>query len=197
MFTGIVEEKGSVVALSQEKNLAVLSLTADKVLEGVVLGASIAVDGVCLTVNNIDGRQLSFDVMKETLRATTIGDLGIGAFVNLERAVRIDGRLDGHIVTGHVDGVENLKQRVSGENYIELCFSLDSALAKYIVPKGSVTVNGVSLTVGQVTEESFSVYLIPVTAEVTNLGQLKEGDAVNIEVDVLARYIEKQVHSQS
>lgn len=173
--------------------MAVLSVEAGKVFVDTELGASIAVDGVCLTVTGHDGSGLTFDVMWETLRATTLGKLKAGDRVNLERAVRADGRLDGHIVSGHVDRIETLKERVTRENYLELRFSLDNSIARYLAPKGSVTVNGVSLTVGEVSVGEFSVYIIPATEKHTNLGALPEGHPVNIEVDILARYIERQM----
>ncbi|MCA9393220.1 MAG: riboflavin synthase [Candidatus Omnitrophica bacterium] len=193
MFTGIVEETGTVRRLEERPNLAVLSVEAGKVFVDTELGASIAVDGVCLTVTGHDGSGLTFDVMWETLRATTLGKLKAGDRVNLERAVRADGRLDGHIVSGHVDRIETLKERVTRENYLELRFSLDNSIARYLAPKGSVTVNGVSLTVGEVSVGEFSVYIIPATEKHTNLGALPEGHPVNIEVDILARYIERQM----
>ncbi|MCA9403152.1 MAG: riboflavin synthase [Candidatus Omnitrophica bacterium] len=193
MFTGIVEETGTVHRLEERPNLAVLSVEAGKVFVDAQLGSSIAIDGVCLTVTGRDGSCLTFDVMWETLRATTLGELKAGDRVNLERAVRADGRLDGHIVTGHVDRIETLKERVTRENYLELRFTLDNSIARYLAPKGSVTVNGVSLTVGEVSADGFSVYIIPATEKHTNLGTLPEGHPVNIEVDILARYIERQM----
>lgn len=196
MFTGIVEETGVVRSLDVKENLAVLTVQADRVREGAQLGSSIAVDGVCLTVTATGNGVLTFDVMRETLRATSLGKLQPGDRVNLERAVRADGRLDGHIVSGHVDRVETLKQRVTLENYLELRFSMDDSIARFIAPKGSVTVNGVSLTVGEVAGDEFSVYIIPTTEQVTNLGDMPEGRAVNIEVDILARYIERQMTHQ-
>ncbi len=197
MFTGIVEETGQVRNLQEYENLAVLTVEADKVIEGSVAGSSIAVNGVCLTVTAVDGAQLSFDVMLETLRATALSGLSAGDPVNLERALRADGRLDGHIVSGHVDRVERLTRRITKENYLELRFSMDNSIAKFIAPKGSITINGVSLTVGGVTPAEFSVYIIPTTTELTNLGTIREGQAVNVEVDILARYIERQMSQQS
>lgn len=197
MFTGIVEEIGTIKKLEQRQNLVVLSIVAEKVLAGTTNGSSIAVDGVCLTVTHMEDGVLTFDVMQETLRATALGGRREGDPVNLERAVRADGRLDGHIVSGHVDRVEALNQRIGGENYLELRFSMDASINKYIVPKGSVTINGVSLTVGEVTADEFTVYIIPVTEKYTNLGSLNENESVNVEVDILARYIEKQMTQQA
>lgn len=193
MFTGIVEEIGSIKKIVRKKNLSVLGIQCDKIGRGVKLGSSICVDGVCLTVAEADHGMVTFDVMLETLDKTTLGRLKREDKVNLERAIKPSGRLDGHIVTGHVDLVSVLKKQIKKENYLELQFTLDPYIAKYIVPKGSVCVNGVSLTVGVVTKNFFSVYIIPTTQKETNLGLLQENQRVNIEVDILSRYVEKHL----
>ncbi|MGE0269160.1 MAG: riboflavin synthase [Candidatus Omnitrophota bacterium] len=193
MFTGIVEEIGTVKRLVSKENLAILVVQATKISKGVRLGSSICVNGVCLTVTAVEEKNLIFDAMAETLEKTTLGKLKSGDKVNLERAVKSSGRLDGHIVTGHVDQVSMLIKRIAKENYLELRFSLDHLIARFIAPKGSICINGVSLTVGAVTKEYFSVYIIPLTEKETNLGLLKEQMSVNIEVDILARYIERQM----
>lgn len=193
MFTGIVEEIGIVKKIVSKNNLAILTVQANKICRGVRLGSSISVNGVCLTVTASKEKILSFDAMAETLAKTTLGQLKSGDKVNLERAVRANGRLDGHIVTGHVDQVTVLTKQIKKENYLELQFFLDKTIARFIVPKGSICVNGVSLTVGAVTSKYFSVYIIPSTEKETNLGLLNEQSPVNIEVDILARYIEKQI----
>lgn len=193
MFTGIVEEVGLVKKHTKKENLSVLAVQANMVFRGIKLGSSICVDGVCLTVTAINGKVLTFDVMLETLNKTTLGMLENNDKVNMERAIKSSGRLDGHVVTGHVDLVSIVKKLIKKENYLEIQIDLDHAIKKYIVPKGSICVNGVSLTVGSVTRDYFSVYIIPATERETNLGALKAKQPVNIEVDILARYIEKQL----
>ncbi|MBP9854101.1 MAG: riboflavin synthase [Candidatus Omnitrophica bacterium] len=197
MFTGIVEEMGAVKELHLKKNLAILTIQAKKIQKGIKLGDSISVNGACLTVSVIKGMALSFDMMAETLTKTNLGKLKNGDKVNLERALRADGRLDGHIVTGHIDQIATVTKLVKQENYLELRFSVDKNMARYIVPKGSICVNGVSLTVGEVAKNYFSVYLIPLTQKETNLGFLQKGQTVNIEIDILAKYIEKQMANRS
>ncbi len=189
MFTGIVEEIGIVKSLTHLKNLSAIEIKAKKILKGTKLGDSIAIDGVCLTVIDIARDVFSFDLMKETLSATTLGSVKKDSKVNLERALRANGRFDGHFVTGHVDQVSAIKKIIAKKNLIELQIGLTKGLAKYFVPKGSVCVDGVSLTVGEVAKDYFSVYLIPFTKKVTTLGHKKVGDKVNVETDVLAKYI--------
>lgn len=193
MFTGIIEEIGIVKQVVHKKNLAVLTVDSGKIARGIKLGSSICVDGVCLTVCRIKAKLISFDIMLETLSKTSLGGLSKGSTVNLERALKLSSRLDGHLVSGHVDQVSRLRKKISKENYLELQFDLDKKISKYVVPKGSISINGVSLTVGKVTKNMFSVYIIPVTEKETNLGQLSEKQHVNIEVDLLARYLEKQI----
>lgn len=193
MFTGIIEEIGKVTRIRHEENLAVLSLSAKKIGAGTKIGSSICVNGACLTVSAIKNNVYSFDVMLETLDKTNLGQLEKGSYVNLERALKLSSRLDGHLVSGHVDQVSKLKKRVQKENYLELQFDLHKDIAQFVVPKGSITINGVSLTVGKVTKNMFSVYIIPVTERDTNLGKLSQGQLVNLEADLLARYIAKQL----
>jgi riboflavin synthase len=189
MFTGIVEETGTVEKIVSRKNLSVLRVRADKVLKGTKPGASIAVDGVCLTVTGVRGRCLTFDIMRETLRATTLGNLKARRRVNLERALKSSGRISGHFVTGHVDAVGTVRRRTEGENHTELHVGIPRGLSRYIVPKGSVCLDGISLTAGTVSKTSFCVYLIPFTQDVTTLGDKAKGDKVNIETDILAKYV--------
>ena len=195
MFSGIVEEKGEVVEVIQKQNLSVLKIKADKVLKGTGVGNSVAVDGVCLTVTEINKKVLTFDVMLETLRKTTLGHRSIGDRVNLERSLKANSRLDGHFVTGHVDDVAVIKKIITGENYTEFQIGLKRSIAKFVAQKGSIAVDGVSLTIGEVKRDKFSVYLIPFTLQVTTLGEKKQGDKLNIEVDILARYILNQKRS--
>ncbi len=189
MFTGIIEKTGTVKKLTTTKNLAILDTLAWSGPAGIKKGDSIAINGVCLTVTQIKKNILSFDIMKETLTKTTLGALKLGNKVNLERALKANGRIDGHFVTGHVDHMATLKKKITLENYTELRFSLNKKTAPYFVPKGSVCVDGISLTVGEVKKSYFSVYLIPFTLKVTTLGTIKEGDQVNIETDILGKYI--------
>ncbi len=189
MFSGIVEEYGEVVSIIEKKNLSTIKIKAQKVSRGTKPGDSIAVAGVCLTVVEIKGGVLKFDIMKETIERTTLGKLRSKKKVNLERALKMSDRISGHFVSGHVDNMETVKDIVTGPNYTELQITIRKDLAKYIVPKGSVCLDGVSLTVGEVRKTFFSVYLIPFTLEVTTLGQNRKGDRINIETDILAKYI--------
>lgn len=193
MFTGIIELEGQVEALREKPNLLVLEISVGKSFQGVKLGESIAVNGVCLTVTSVNHSQRSrrfyFDVMKETIEKTTLRYLRKGSRVNLERALRANDRLGGHFVSGHVDGVAKILKIITGENYAEFQIAMIPELARYFAPKGSVAVDGISLTVGKVSAKYFSIYLIPHTLNVTTFGEKKEGDWVNIETDLLAKYI--------
>ncbi len=189
MFNGIVEEIGIVDALERRKNLSVLKVRARKVLQGTKLGDSIAVEGVCLTVTDKKKNILAFDMMRETVNKTSLGRLHRGDQVNLERALKAGARVSGHFVTGHIDDVGRIEQKITEANYEELSIRLPKGLGKYIVPKGSVALDGVSLTVGKVGKGRFSVYLIPFTKRVTTLGAKKKGDPINIETDILAKYL--------
>ena len=198
MFTGIVAEQGSVVSLDPNTadDSAVLVISAPATGEGLELGGSIAVNGVCLTATALDGDRISLDVMGETLDRTTTGTLQPGTKVNLERCVPAGGRLDGHVVQGHVDGVGKLLERENLGNWDRLRFAVPAQLARYIAEKGSIAVDGVSLTVTEVSDAGdpqqwFEVGLIPTTLAETGLGALEPGAAVNLEVDVLAKYAER------
>lgn len=192
MFTGIIETTGRVVGLKPTANLAVLSVDTPKLSRGTKLGDSIAINGVCLTVCRKSKSVLSFDMMKETLDKTTLGASPKGSRVNMERAMQMQSRVGGHYVTGHVDDMAVLTKIVEDENYTELRFQVPAGLRPYIVPKGSISLDGVSLTVGRVFKKEFAVYLIPFTLKVTTLGCKKVGDRVNVEVDILARYVYEQ-----
>ncbi|MVA76259.1 riboflavin synthase [Auraticoccus sp. F435] len=199
MFTGIIEELGHVVALSWRGDSAVLTVSGPRVVEDAVHGASIAVNGVCLTVTDADAAtgQVRFDVMAETLRRSNLGRLTAGDRVNLERAVGVADRLGGHIVQGHVDGTAELLSRVPGERWEVVRFGLPQELAGYVVQKGSVAVDGVSLTVSGVAPDAFEVSLIPTTLALTTLGTRRPGEQVNLEVDVLAKYVERLLQTGS
>jgi riboflavin synthase len=195
VFTGIIEELGEVVEVQSRGDSAVLVVRASLVASDVAHGASIAVNGVCLTVIGSEGARLSFDVMAETLKRSVIGTLRAGERVNLERAVRADGRLDGHIVQGHVDGTGVVIARTPGDAWDLVRFGLPAELSRYVAEKGSIAVDGVSLTVTAVGDDWFEVGLIPETLRATTLGTKQPGDPVNLEVDVLAKYVARLVRS--
>ncbi|MFI6295297.1 riboflavin synthase [Nonomuraea sp. NPDC050790] len=193
MFTGIIEEMGEVVALETRGDSAVLSVRGPIVTSDARHGDSIAVNGVCLTVVESADGVFTVDVMKESLERTSLGGLKEGSPVNLERAVRADQRLGGHIVQGHVDGTAVLLSRETGEAWDNLRFSLPAQLARYVAEKGSIAIDGISLTVTTVDDDSFGVSLIPTTLRLTNLGRRAEGELVNLEADVIAKYVERLV----
>jgi riboflavin synthase len=194
VFTGIVEELGEVVDLSPEGDSARLTVRGPKVTADAVPGDSIAINGVCLTVTGRVGDRFTADVIGETLKHSAIGSLAAGEAVNLERAVRADGRLGGHIVQGHVDGTATIVSRQPGADWEVVRISLPTDLARYVVYKGSVAVDGVSLTVSGLSDEGdpwFEVSLIPETLRRTTLGFRPPGAVVNIEVDLVAKYVER------
>lgn len=194
MFTGLVEECGRVLALDPIGDGIRLRIAAETVVQDAEIGASIAVNGVCLTVVEYDASSFAIDAVPETMQRTSLGQLTAGAAVNLERCVRPSDRLGGHIVQGHVDGTTTLRSREALEDgsYF-FTFDLASDLAPYVVEKGSITVDGISLTVAALDDNSFSIAVIPHTAAVTTLGERAPGELVNIEVDVLAKYVERQL----
>lgn len=191
MFTGIVEELGDVVALDPGADSARLTLRGPLVTSDATHGASIAVNGVCLTVVEHTGGEFTVDVMAETLNRSSLGALQPGDRVNLERAMAASSRFGGHIVQGHVDGTAGILERVPGDRWELVRLTLPAGLGRYVVEKGSITVDGVSLTVASVDDDSFTVSLIPTTLELTTLGRKAVGDPVNLEVDVLAKYVER------
>ena len=203
MFTGLVEEKGTVTALEQLGDAVRLTIRGPVVTSDAAHGDSISVNGCCLTVASLDGEAFSADVMAESLSRTSLGNLQPGAEVNLERAMAAGARMGGHIVQGHVDGTARLLDRTASENWDLLRFGLPGDLARYLVEKGSITVEGVSLTVVEVVDGAtaaddawFSVSLIPTTLTDTTLGSLEAGARVNLEVDVLAKYVERLLATQ-
>ena len=191
MFTGIVEELGEIVAVESAADSARFTVHGPVVTQDASHGASIAVNGVCLTVVDLKDGAFTADVMKETLDRSSLGVLAPGDRVNLERPVRLQDRLGGHLVQGHVDGVGTIVSREPGENWEVVRISVPNGLDRYIVEKGSITVDGISLTVVDDDPGEFSVSLIPTTLELTTLGRKKAGDPVNLEVDVMAKYAEK------
>ncbi|MER7555935.1 riboflavin synthase [Nocardioides sp. NPDC126508] len=196
MFTGIVEELGSVAGIEDQGDAVRLTISAATVLSDAELGASIAVNGCCLTVATLgagpeDRSQWTADVMLETLKRTSLHALSVGDQVNLERAVTPATRLGGHIVQGHVDGVGRIVSREPSEHWEVVTISLDPELARYVVEKGSIAVDGISLTVVSVTDDAFTVSLIPETLARTSLGFRAVGDEVNLETDIIAKHVEK------
>lgn len=191
MFTGIIEEVGHVKSLHRGAKSFTLEVEAEKVLEGTLVGDSIATNGVCLTVTSLTGHGFTADVMPETVSRTALGELVSGSRVNLERALSLQTRLGGHIVSGHIDGTGRIADRRQDDTALWLTIECDSKLLRYIIEKGSVTLQGVSLTVARVDERSFAISLIPHTQAATTLHQAKVGDLVNIENDIIAKYVEK------
>lgn len=191
MFTGIVEEVGRIRSLRRGARSAVLSVEARKVRQGLALGDSVAVNGVCLTVTSLDPGGFTADVMHETLDRSTLGELVPGSPVDLERAMAADGRFGGHIVSGHIDGVGTIRASWRDDNAVWYTVAAPPAVLRYVVEKGSIAVDGISLTVARVEADRFSLSVIPHTAAVTTLGERRTGDRVNLECDVIGKYVEK------
>ena len=203
MFTGIVEEKGSVRYMQLTGESGVLAVKAKKVLERTKIGDSIAVNGVCLTVTSLQPDGFTADVMAETIRRSSLGSCKVGSQVNLERAMAADGRFGGHIVAGHVDGTGCILRIEKDDNAVWFTIHAEPNLLRYVVKKGSIAVDGISLTVAEVSSDAFSVSTIPHTVSCTNLCQRHKNDVVNLETDILGKYVEKlfqpipQEHRQS
>lgn len=191
MFTGIIEEIGTVKSLVVRSESAKLQIAARKVLADVRLGDSIAVNGVCLTVISFSPQEFTADVMPETLRKTNLVELKPGQVVNLERALALGGRLGGHLVSGHVDGTGRIRDRRLEENAVVVWIAAAREVLRLVVPKGSITVDGISLTVVDVSHDAFSVSLIPHTAAQTTLGHKAPGELVNLENDLIGKYVER------
>lgn len=194
MFTGIIEEVGKVISITKGSASAVLTIEGPKVISDSQLGDSIAVNGVCLTVTGIKGNHFTADVMAETLRRSSLGALQVGSSVNLERAMSAMGRFGGHIVSGHIDGTGTIRNMRPEDNAIWVEITTSSHLLKYIVEKGSIAIDGISLTVAGLTETSFSVSVIPHTGKETTLMKKKAGDIVNLENDIIGKYVERLLH---
>lgn len=195
LFTGIVEELGDVVVLEPRGDSASLTVRCRTVVGGLRHGDSVAVCGVCLTVTDVTAGAFTADVMKESLDRSSLGELSAGSPVNLERPLTVDGRLGGHLVQGHVDGTGRIVSREPGEHWEAVRVSLPEDLARYVVPKGSIAVDGVSLTVVESGGGSFTVSLIPTTRRLTTLGSKRPGELVNLEVDIVAKYVESLLGS--
>ncbi|APT82697.1 riboflavin synthase [Corynebacterium ammoniagenes] len=196
MFTGLVEEKGKIVRLEELGDSIRMSIEAPVVTSDATLGDSISVNGVCLTVAELEGSVFVADIMQESLNRSALGQLDQDSAVNLERALLPTTRLGGHIVQGHVDGTSKLISRTPSEHWEVLRFELPQDLDRYVVGKGSIAISGTSLTISALGSDWFEVSLIPVTLQETILGDLSVGDLVNLEVDVLAKYVEKMVRPE-
>lgn len=195
MFTGIIEETATINSVNYNNNSAILNICANKVLQNTKIGDSISVNGVCLTVTEINTNNFTAFASYETLNLTTLGKLNKGSIVNLERALCLSDRLGGHIVSGHVDAIGSLEGKIQHNAAYELIFSAPKEQMKQIVKKGSVCIDGISLTVADINKDKFSVAVIPHTLESTTLQTLKLGDKVNIETDILSKYVEKYLLS--
>ena len=195
MFTGLVSEVGKVTAITRGESSSVLTICAPALTPSLGLGDSIAVNGTCLTATSLTTDSFTADVMVQTLSLTSLGKLEVGSPVNLELAAQMDMRMGGHIVQGHVDGVATVISRTPGEKWEQFIIQVPADLSRYIVNQGSICVDGVSLTVGEINDENNQVtlWLIPETLAKTNLSQRSPGDIVNIEVDILAKYVERLI----
>jgi riboflavin synthase len=195
MFTGLITELGTVVAIERGESSAIFTITAPESVLGLAIGDSIAVNGTCLTATSIAGNSFTADVMVQTLSLTSLAQLEVGSPVNLELAAKMDMRMGGHIVQGHVDGTGTVIALTPGEKWGQFDITAPEHLTKYIVNQGSITLDGVSLTVGGIDDatNTITVWLIPETLAKTNLSRKKAGDLINIEVDILAKYVERLI----
>ena len=196
MFTGIVEELGSIRSVRRGQHSSVLSIAAKDILSDLKIGDSVAVNGVCLTATTVDSGGFTADVMHETLNRSSLGSLTVGSHVNLERAMAANGRFGGHIVSGHIDGTGTITALRKDDNAVWYTISASQELLRYIVEKGSIAIDGISLTVAEVGESWFSISAIPHTVAVTTLGEKRPGDTVNLENDVIGKYVEKLLQPQ-
>lgn len=193
MFTGIVEEIGIIQNVKRNNKSSILTIQGKKIFEDIHIGDSISVNGVCLTVTTFSNETFTADVMNETLSRSSLGNLKNGSYVNLERAMSVNGRFGGHIVSGHIDGIGKIIKIEKDDNAIWYTMTVEENLMKYIVEKGSIAIDGISLTIAKVNEKNFSVSIIPHTAQETILSHRLVGDIVNIENDVIGKYVEKLI----
>lgn len=197
MFTGIIEELGTVAGLKRDAASARLILAATKVLEGTVLGDSICVNGVCLTVVELGRTGFAADVAAETLRVTNLGELKTGGSVNLERALQLSARIGGHLVSGHVDAVGKIREKRTEGNGWRLFVDAPETVRRYVIKKGSIAIDGISLTVADTDNAGFSIAMIPHTAKLTTLGFKSPGDTVNLESDLIGKYVERLLSART
>ena len=191
MFTGLIEEIGVVQGIKNGEKSSRVAIKGNKTIKGTIVGDSISTNGVCLTVTNISGNIFEADVMAETLRRSNLGELKIGSIVNLERALAVKGRFGGHIVSGHIDGVGKIISLINEDNAVWVTIEAVSHILKYVVEKGSIAIDGISLTVAYVDSEVFKVSIIPHTGKETILLSKAIGDTVNLECDVIGKYVER------
>ena len=193
MFTGLIAELGSITAIKKSDTSAIFTINAPELIAEISVGDSVAVNGVCLTATSIDGTSFTADVMVQTLNLTSLSQIFVGSPVNLELAAQLNARMGGHMVQGHVDGVATVVSLTPGDKWAQFDIKVPVELSKYIVNQGSICLDGISLTVGQINDENnvVTVWLIPETLERTNLSTLLPGDLINVEVDVLAKYVER------
>ena len=196
MFSGIVEGLGIVKEIDAKEEFSKISVDLGSMIEGVKIGDSISVNGACLTIVGIEGKVVSFDIMHETLKKTELGDLKVGSKVNIERSLKIGERLDGHFVLGHIDGVGIIEKKEQDEDNCVIWIKLPENLEYGLIPKGSIGVDGISLTIAGIEENKFSIALIPHTLKITTLGFKDKGDKVNIEIDYLGKWIKKLVEER-
>jgi len=196
VFTGIIEDIGTVKAVNSGRNSMQLTVSSKKIVEDVHLGDSIAVNGICLTVISFTNDSFTVDVMPESVKATSIQDVKVGSAVNLERAMSANGRFGGHFVTGHIDGTGTILRKRPEENAVYYDIKISAELSRYCIPKGSIAIDGTSLTIFGISDDILTVSLIPHTLEITLLGRKKAGDIVNIENDMLGKYVLHQVQNQ-
>ena len=197
MFTGIVEEMGAITVMNKSLSGAKLTILASTVMSDLKIGDSVSVNGICLTVVSRSERDFSVEVSPETLSVTTLGGFAVGMPVNLERAMRLNERIGGHLVAGHVDGVGRIRSRQQDANAIVLSIDASQEILRYCVVKGSITVDGISLTINSISEQGFSVAIIPHTAKVTILGLKQVNDTVNLESDLIGKYVERLLQERS
>ncbi len=197
MFTGIVEEIGRIEAVQKGSQSSILKIAAQRVLEGSQIGDSIACNGVCLTITNMSEKNYECDVMAETLRRSNLGSLKPGDSVNLERALAVGSRLGGHIVSGHIDGRGSIVSMEREDNAVWVTIRAEKEILRYIIEKGSIAIDGISLTVAYVDDKVFKISMIPHTGEATTLLSKKAGDSVNLENDLIGKYVEKLLFTKS
>jgi len=194
MFTGLISELGTVSAITKGESSAIFTINAPLLINEIKLGDSVAVNGVCLTATSITGTSFTADVMVQTLSLTSLSQVSVGSNVNLELAAQLNARMGGHMVSGHIDGVATVVGLTQGEKWLQLDIKVPEKLSKYIVNQGSIALDGVSLTVGEINDANqVTVWLIPETLERTNLAAKQPGDLVNIEVDLIAKYVERLI----
>ena len=191
MFTGIIEEIGTVKSIQKSSEYATIAISAEKIMDDVRIGDSVAVNGVCLTATTVSSKGFTADIMAETLRRSSLGSLSVGSRVNLERAMLAGGRFGGHIVSGHIDGTGTIKNLSKEGNAIWVTIATDISILKYIIEKGSIAIDGISLTVAYVDDSVFKVSIIPHTQDETTLTSKKVGDTVNLENDIIGKYVGK------